>query len=520
MSNFQPAMTGQGRVFINSSVDICHTLYDFHACMSVTSLSRSSGDVTSVVCPSSTKFNAFDEVATVQSPATRWTSALSGMLPVNVESPLEAIERDSRVFNMQVHYGECQAPSDFNDFTSALVMSNVLLTSYSLGELTALTADAISFVPESADVSVRDYFRVFNLNWAEIVSVGQRYANAAQWCRNPTCGGDDNSYYALCMSFDPIVAGVPQVHISVDNAITWSTFNTVTAQDASIGIQNMSVECNGNVALLMYTADGTGGSTILETTLTGLAQGSPVFSFAFGTSAQDKSFQSSFSTETHIYYLGGQGQFAVATGGSYIVEYNKQTKQFTEIDDHEIFPNSLTEAGATWVDGDSIDSDHVVIVGTKPNGGTLQGVPFAYSTTQGVFTRGNIVVNGSPVLAPVRKVHMLSESSWIVWVFDVNNNVVCTEDYGQTWRVIGELTLEEQPAPDSTVFAGVLGYTVKSDGIYRSLDLFGTNKLVNSTYTATVNSYSVAAHPTNPNLILATVAHPTTGEGTILRGAI
>lgn len=513
MTNFKPVMTGQGRVFINASTDICNTSYDFHACMSVTSLSRSAGDVTSIVCPSDTQFNKFDEVATVQNPATRWSSGLSGMLPVNVASPLEVIERNGLAFNMQVHYGECQAPNDFNDFTVALVMSDVLLTSYSLGELTALTADAITFVPENSDISIRDYFRVFNLNWSVTETVANLVLDIG-WCRVNACT-NTNEYVGLALGYENSAIGnQPIFHVSLDSGNTWSTVSVLGTGTAATP-QSMGFHCYNDDVVYYYAHDTNLGSTIARTSLDGLINGLTNVTQVFSATTDEEYFRFSAESDKDVYFVGGVTASS-ATGGSYGVMYEKSSGLVTVFDNHTLFPNAVGTPGVQWGRMFVFDDDNVVLGGTEPS--VTTGAPYAFSNTRGTFNTGRVTVNGTPINESISFIHMFSESDWLF--ICSSGSVVCTNNSGSTWKLVGTNSLSFIPRPNSRqLFSDVLGYHISSLGIYRTMDLWQTGTLVHSPTTSFAFGYVIAIHPNDPNLVLASV--PIAGDdSTFITGTV
>jgi len=94
------------------------------------------------------------------------TSSLTGYVPIGQPSSLEKLI-DKGNANIQIHYGTCENPSDFNSFDSALVLRGVTLTNYSLSEPTTLTPNKAT-VQESANITVEESYRVFTPSFQQV----------------------------------------------------------------------------------------------------------------------------------------------------------------------------------------------------------------------------------------------------------------------------------------------------------------------------------------------------------------
>ena len=91
------------------------------------------------------------------------TSALSGYVPFNAATSLEKIIRQRRV-NLQVHFGRCTNPANFDEFQSAIILKGVTLKTHGLSEPTTITTGK-ALVQESATISIEDSYRIYLPNF-------------------------------------------------------------------------------------------------------------------------------------------------------------------------------------------------------------------------------------------------------------------------------------------------------------------------------------------------------------------
>jgi len=132
MAKLNPALTGQGRVFINVDGEGCGKTYTYYNCMKVDGLDKSLGDITSIYCPDPNQYDTFIEVESIKGTDSRFTSTLSGKWPIDSQSPLEELLNQGCPFSLQVHYGRCTRPDSFTEFESALIITDSFITKGSI----------------------------------------------------------------------------------------------------------------------------------------------------------------------------------------------------------------------------------------------------------------------------------------------------------------------------------------------------------------------------------------------------
>jgi len=347
-NNLNPILTGRGRVFINENGSGCGNAYGFHNCMKVDSLEKSLGDITSIYCPDSNTYDEFVEVAAIKGTDSRWTSTLSGRIAVDAESALERILRRGCNFDLQVHYGACTRPDDFNNFDTSFIFRDVRLTSYSLDTLVAISPDERNAVTESAAISIGEVYRVFNPTFSQVgqsvltVGVGAGLAicdikSCGTDC-NPTSNGCDKIYVLNV----PNVSAPANIIFSEDAGLTWqsSTTNSVNVNGTE---EIADILCVGDT-LYLTLQDGT--SSFVYTIL------------ADNVDVTGSTLTQIYTTTEDLRTLDLGIDYVFACGGdgdSFVIGINKDSGTVTVLDDGVITPSS----GGLSVD--AFDDDNVLI---------------------------------------------------------------------------------------------------------------------------------------------------------------
>lgn len=162
--------TGNGRAFINSGNG-----YRYHNFMKVEAVDKPLGDVTPIYYIDDNN-NSID-VAKIRSGSGRPTTSLSGYYQHTPNNSLEKLANGKKSFDIQIHYGNCRNPTDFNTFDAAIVLKNCDITGYGLSELTTLTPDGREIVTETAQVSFESLYRILPIT--EIPTMGKYIGNDA-----------------------------------------------------------------------------------------------------------------------------------------------------------------------------------------------------------------------------------------------------------------------------------------------------------------------------------------------------
>jgi hypothetical protein len=167
MADYNVALTGNSRVFMIEGRASPDHEPDYMACVMAGAPSQSFGDVTIVECQSPDEYGSFDTIAEYFGPQEPFSMSLTGRYALDVASDLLRIAKRGCETDVQIHFGQCQDPSSFNDFSKALILEVARLTNWSAGDLGALSSDQNAVVDESTDLSGRRMYEVLPLSAAE-----------------------------------------------------------------------------------------------------------------------------------------------------------------------------------------------------------------------------------------------------------------------------------------------------------------------------------------------------------------
>ncbi len=469
------ALTGLGRVFVNSSGRQGGNRYKYHSCMKVDGVDKSLGDVTPIYCPKPDQYDEFIEVGTIKGADSRATSTLTGYLPIDGKGVLEDIYNHKCGFDLQVHYGQCNRPDEFNQFLSAMILKDVKLTSYALTTLTARTPDERAAVDETAAISIGDFYRIYEISEGQVKPsqfTGQVFpfgiVNASIKSCGDNCTERDDGCQVWIAGF---VAANKSLHFLVteDNGATWRLINARAAP-----VHN-HVEFVANMILhsgYIYTQVMQGTSSFfLRTSVTSILSGIPD-TITIAGPLNSFFYYGAGVSDNYVWFAGAN------SGASAITAINVDTLAF------EFYTfNDLEQMRGVY----ALSDDVVVAVGE--NGATY------HSNIHGVFTKTTTRVpigSGQGALT----VRMFGSTKWLV---GSTVGIYYTNDSGVTWTKV--LTTSGQGK--FAFYDDIVGYYFSGEGTFRTLDSGNTWKQVGSHTATYVQNGAVC--PSNPNLYWANV---------------
>lgn len=153
------------RVFVIEGRARADHIPEYNSCLRMLGISQNFGDITRVECPDPDNYGKFIEVASIRGASERATTSLEGRYALELKSTLLRLARKGCAVDVQLHIGECTDPSDFDTFKKALVLENVLFTTYSTDELGALTSDDNAAVNETVEISAEDVYEALPLTF-------------------------------------------------------------------------------------------------------------------------------------------------------------------------------------------------------------------------------------------------------------------------------------------------------------------------------------------------------------------
>jgi len=366
------------------------------------------GDVTKIEAPSSYTYNRWDQIAMFQGSADRVTLPVM-MRMQDSRSVLLFLSRLRCPLDIQVHFGDCEDPRDFDfGWKKILVFEDGLFTTYGTGDLMAMEGDEQGTIDEEAEISARDVYEILRMTFLEVAKdLVSEEIIAVSVCDNPTCGdcGSPSDGCSVVMAVsDPATSSpgvLPQVIATADGYATslerWITTFAIGehASDATcVGKYLVVISEDGEDIHYAETAD------ILneEETWTAINTG-----FVVG------------SGPTAIWSDGPNDTWMVGLNG-YIYHTSDPTSGVTVQDAGAATTENLLDVSG-W------NNEIVVAVGAAN--------AFVYTLDGATWTAGT----GPDVAAPdLISVALRSEKEW--WVGTDDGALYVTIDYGEHWTEI------------------------------------------------------------------------------------
>lgn len=502
MATLIPAQTSDSRIFIAPNRASCGAAYTYHSCMRMEGVDKSFGDITSVYCPHPTRTGEFVEIAQIQGADGRWTTSLVGRLPLNYQSIIAQLANKKCAFDLQVHFGKCFDPTNFNTFDMSYVFENVRISSYSLGTLGALGPDERATIDETVAISAETAYQLFqvypNATGANVTPNGpvptMSYGNYVS-CTD--CLDSCGRFYGLQLPATTLASQDVYIVWTDDGGLTWNT-TTLPCSSAQLTNPIASYVIQSDGTNLYITLNESGGTGHLYIVPISEVEDGTITSSIFSILDNTNTIYATFLYQTDFWTAGANGIVNLV---------DKASQSYTVIEDGTTFTND-------WFAIHGIDSDNLIVGGeggvlaVRRNGGSLQAVTFA--------------VNSVTVTDDITSVWMKSEDEWLVGT--EAGNLYCTTDSGSTWTLTQTFSgcVRDIDFPRNST-----GYIViKSPAqIWRTYDGGGTWVKVTDKYSqisSTSEFFGVSTCPDNPNTFVVngqipnvSVANPCDTSGTL-----
>lgn len=505
-----PAQTQDSRIFIAPNRASCGSTYTYHNCMRMEGVDKSFGDITSVYCPHPTKVGEFLEVAQVQGADGRWTTSLVGRLPLSYESILKLLATKKCAFDVQVHWGKCIDPTDFNTFSMAWVFENVRITGYTLGTLGALSPDEKATIDETVAISAETAYQLFPTYptqtgqsiTADGSIVAMTYGNAIP-CDD--CLDLCSDWYGLKLPSTALASNDIYIIYSTDQGLTWKeVLLPCSATQSTATIISYNIKSDGvNVYVTLTEIGGAGHLYIVP--ISSIKSGT-ISSTLFSVLDNTHDVNATFMYLTSLWTVGNSG---------FVNVVDKAALTYTVMLDGTLYTSDFYAIHG-------IDNDNIIIGGKngmllfRRNGGSFQSVTFA--------------VNSVAITDNIKSLWMKSQDEWIVGT-EVGK-LYCTTDSGSTWSLIASFSGCIEEISFATNSAGYL--IIKSPAqIWRTFDGGGrwnqiTDKFKQIPSTAVLNSLATCVDNPNtfvvsgqiPNVAVANPCDPTAAFVTGTTGVI
>lgn len=260
MSSFNPAVTGNSRVFLIDGRARPDHQPAYQSSLKAGGLSQDFGDITRIEIPSTTEFGKFVEVGIIRGTTDRVTITLTGRYALDLKSTLLRVARKQCSLDVHINFGSCTNPSDHNTFEKKIVIENAFTTNYSTEDLGALGSDENAKVDESVDVSGRDVYELVQVSWAsrggDIVT-NEVVDNVI--CDSPSCGDcQDESdgcekFFAITLAAGGSPSTPADVVFSLDGGATFQAHDIDSMGNAD---DPDELDCLG--AYLVVVSEDTG----------------------------------------------------------------------------------------------------------------------------------------------------------------------------------------------------------------------------------------------------------------------
>lgn len=154
-SGFRPAVTGNSRVFlIDGRAGPTHRpLYQSN--MKAGGLSQSFGDIEDIEIPSPDEYGKFLKVGEIRDQVGRVELSLTGRYAAELKSTMLRLARKGCALDVQINFGTCTDPSNYNIYSKKIIVENAFLTDYETEDIGALGSDEQAKVDETVSVSGR-----------------------------------------------------------------------------------------------------------------------------------------------------------------------------------------------------------------------------------------------------------------------------------------------------------------------------------------------------------------------------
>jgi len=361
MTSYIPAQTGLSRVFIIEGRARPDHRPAYHSHWMAGSPSIDIGDIERIESNDPDRYDKFIEIGTIQGARSRATLTLTGRYALELKSTMLRLANQECHFDVQINFGACDNPREYNTFNKKLVLEDVAITNYSATDLGALSSDSRSQVDESVDISAESLYELVQVSLSS--RAGDIVTNEVvdiTHCDNVSCGDcDDQSdgcskYFAVTVTAGGSPGTPADVVFTLNGGTTWLAHDieTLSSEDAS------GIACLGAYVVVVSE---TAGSISYALTSEFTATGDPEFTevttgFVSGagptsiTTIGNKAFITGANGYVYMTEDPTGGVTALDSGVLYTDDYNKVdalTEEFAVAvgDAGRIIK---TENGTTW----------------------------------------------------------------------------------------------------------------------------------------------------------------------------
>jgi photosystem II stability/assembly factor-like uncharacterized protein len=438
MRNFNIAGNFNARVFVfRDGIFQCDATPEYFECIAMDGLSQDRGDITKIECPSPYAYGEFQEVYSFSGELSRVTTTITTyMSSVSASDFLDLFKRGC-AFDMHIHFGVCQNPSDFTAFDKAVILEDVQPTAWGSDPWIALTAGDKAIIQETLDISAARILELTNLTYTEAstaVTVDGGFVSTVV-ADTRSCGGvcdvrSDGCQVQFAITDDGFL------YHTEDGGYNWSAQEVidVTASPTSIPVDMMVV---GDSIVILADDDQLFISDRSEYLL---APASATWD------AVDISGSMSGNAVDSAYNVG------VVVGDTGTIALVDVYGDIVLVED-----GSLTVENLISVD---VHQEGVVLVGGE-NGAIV------YSLDDGETWNSPA---SSPTSSDVTSVLVKNNSAWLIG--DADGSLWCTDDSGVNWTRVTYPSWASATTPvvDLQANSSHVVYMIQANRLLKSID--------------------------------------------------
>jgi photosystem II stability/assembly factor-like uncharacterized protein len=401
--SFTPGKSAFSRVFLIEGRSGPANAPQYQTCMRAGSFDQSFGDVEPIKVPSSARYGEFDEIGEILGEVERGSSSLIGQYAADLRSEIFRLAKQRCPVDVQIHFGACTDPRQFNRFTKALIWENTRLSSYSTDDLGAMQDGDNAAITETGDLSIKEAYEVLQLTVeARATDVVHNEVTDAVLCDLQACYDECGDESDGCQKIYVLHGGIlgspgtpPDVAWTDDGGATWSNDEIYTLTSSE---EATALACVGDYLIVISQDTDSAHYKERDDVLDGVV----------GSWTEDDT--GFVSSPLDIWSVGALAFIVGETG--YIYSYEIAGEGATVLDAGVITSEDLQAVHA-------IDEEHAVAVGE--NGVVVY-------TTNGVSWQQT---DADPTAEHLHAVWMRSEAEW--WVGDAAGGLFYTLDSGATW---------------------------------------------------------------------------------------
>lgn len=420
-------------------------------------VTESFGDVTYVYSPSDLA-DSYEIVGEIGGTETPPTTTITAYMPSDGKSQLIKLAKSKCSFNLQVHWGACQDPTNFSEFDTGKLFEGVKITSYSTTDLTSRGPDSRAPIDLTFNISIQ---KIVDLKKAKLTQL------------LTSLGENSNGIIESLL------------------AVTSSDCNSgdcLTDCDL-IGIQR---RLNSQFRFIRKVGDNWYNTTIVS----GVTPNSGVPSYIYSNKNKIYAFINTLSTTTIKIYSAEYSKIANA-GITWTQIYSvagSSKNEYYVYGDKLWFTIANSGANKLGILTLSTGSVETISIPNTPTGiWGYEGTVYI-GATGAIYVYKNGVLTDLSSYIPVpgvnySKVSIFNENSFVVLASTVY--LYCTTDGGKSWTLVNTIgNLFEQTFSAQTNPWYVVGLSKVNGTVYESHD-GGKTFLANNTYDSILKPISV-----------------------------